>query len=91
MADALTSLPGVTAERFVPAIANQVPHLRVRWDKARIASTPEDAARKLREGKPSIELVPEPDVEGALEIASWTLEPGEAEVVARRLREALQG
>jgi len=33
--------------------------------------------------------VPVPLEEGALEIASWTLQPGEAEIVARRLREIL--
>jgi hypothetical protein len=35
--------------------------------------------------------VPEPEVEGTLEIASWTFEPGEAEVVAWRLRHSLAG
>jgi L-seryl-tRNA(Ser) seleniumtransferase len=91
IADALADLSGVTTERFVPVIANQVPHLRVRWQATRIAMTPEEVARRLREGSPSIELVPEPEVEGTLEIASWTFEPGEAEVVAWRLRHSLAG
>ena len=91
IAEALTGLPGLTTERFIPAIANQVPHLRVRWERTTIAMTPEEVARRLREATPSIELVPEPDVEGTVEIASWTFEPGEAEAVARRLREVLRG
>ena len=91
MAEALASAPGVTADRFVPVIANQVPHLRIRWDQKKIAITPEQAMQRLREGTPSIELVPEPDEPGTLEIASWMLQPGEAEIVARRLREVLRG
>ena len=90
MADAVADIPGVTAQRFVPVIANEVPHLRVRWDRNQIALTPEQVMQRLREGKPSIELVPEPDEPGTLEIASWMLQPGEAEIVARRLREVLR-
>jgi L-seryl-tRNA(Ser) seleniumtransferase len=87
MAERLSSIPGVQAERFVPQIANQVPHLRVQWDAGRIALTPKAVMQKLREGDPSIELVPEP--EAGIEIASWMLQPGEAEIVARRIREIL--
>ncbi len=87
MSEAISSLRGVTAERFVPEIANQVPHLRVRWDSSLIQITPAEAMRKLRGGTPSIELVPAPEVKESLEIASWMLQPGEAQIVARRIRE----
>ncbi len=87
--DAVGSIRGVTVERFIPAIANQVPHLRIRWDPRTVAITPGDAVRRLRDGDPSIELVPAPHEDGSLEVASWTLLPGEAEIVARRLREVL--
>jgi D-glucosaminate-6-phosphate ammonia-lyase len=90
VADALRDLPGVTAERFVPAIANQVPHLRIRWDGGAGPSA-EAAAQALRHGAPSIEVVPVPAEAGSLELTSWTLEPGEAEIVGRRLREVLSG
>jgi len=85
--DALAGVPGVTAERFVPRIANQVPHLRIRWHPGGPPIAPDAVARRLREGEPSIELVPVPEDASSLEVASWMLEPGEAEIVARRLRE----
>ena len=87
MSDAVARVPGVKVTRFVPEIANQVPHLKIEWDPARIRLTPAGLMQKLRDGEPSIELVPEPR-EG-VEIASWMLQPGEAEIVARRLREEL--
>lgn len=87
--DTVTTIPGVTAEHFVPAIANEVPHLRVRWDHNKLKITPAAVVQALREGEPSIELVPEPEEKDTLEIASWMLQAGEAQIVARRLREVL--
>ncbi|SRR5579883_498007 len=87
ISDLLSAVPGVRTERFVPPIANQVPHLRVEWDAARIPLTPAQLMQKLRAGTPSIELVPEP--ERGVEIASWMLQPGEAEIVAHRIRALL--
>ncbi len=87
ISEQLSKIPGVRTERFVPPIANQVPHVRVEWDASRIRLTPAEVMQKLSEGDPSIELVPGP--ERGLEIASWMLQPGEAEIVARRIREIL--
>lgn len=86
---AIRDLPGVRTEKFVPPIANQCPHLRVRWDAAKVVLTPEQLMAKLREGEPSIELVPAPP-EGTVEIASWTLTPEEVVLVADRMRALLQ-
>lgn len=83
----VSKVPGVRAEPFVPRIANQVPHLRVEWDPSRIRLTPKELMQRLRDGEPSIELVPEPST--GVEIASWMLQPGEAEIVGRRIREIL--
>lgn len=83
----VSAVPGVKAERFVPQIANQVPHLRVDWDREKIRLSPEEVMQRLRDGEPSIELVPGPKV--GVEIASWTLKPGEAEIVGERLRAIL--
>lgn len=85
----VSAVPGVKAERFVPQIANQVPHLRVDWDREKIRLTPEEVMQRLRDGDPPIELVPGPKV--GVEIASWTLKPGEAEIVGERLRAILAG
>lgn len=80
LADRLAPLK---CEVFVPPIANAVPHLRIASPLPRA-----DVVRRLREGEPRIEIRPS---EGdALEVAVWTLQPGEAEVVADRLAEILK-
>ncbi len=89
IANVAASIRGVTIETFIPRIANQVPHLRIRWDQHLVTVSPADATRRLREGDPSIELVPVPYQEGCLEVAAWSLQPGEAEIVARRIHEVL--
>lgn len=81
--------PGIQAEIFVPQIANQCPHVRVRWDGGRYNITAEGAMQKLRDGEPSIELVPAPTAPDTLEIASWMLQPGDADIIVRRIREVL--
>lgn len=91
MKTAMTKLPGVQAEIFVPEIANQCPHLRVRWDAGKYPIDAAELMQKLRDGEPSIELVPAPMTAGTLEIASWMLQPGEADIITRRIRETLTG
>ena len=86
---ALAKVPGVETELFVPQIANQSPHVRVRWDDSKYRIKAEAALQSLRDGDPSIELVPAPIVSGTLEIATWMLQPGEADVITRRVRETL--
>jgi L-seryl-tRNA(Ser) seleniumtransferase len=87
IAGALEPIKGVTTERVIPPIANEVPNLRVHWDRKLVKLTSADLTRRLREGRPSIELVPGLEEPEALQISSWTLQTGEAEMVARRLRE----
>ncbi|HXG32416.1 MAG TPA: hypothetical protein VNJ11_03545 [Bryobacteraceae bacterium] len=88
IADTVTAIAGVTTEVWVPEIANHVPHLRIRWDPARIPLTTEEVVRQLREGEPSIEVVP--GTREGLTVGVWMLQPGEAQIVARRLREILK-
>jgi L-seryl-tRNA(Ser) seleniumtransferase len=76
-------LAPLKTEVFVPEIANAVPHLRIHAGAAK-----GDVVRKLREGDPRIEIRPS---EGdTLEVAVWTLQPGEAEIVAARLADILK-
>jgi L-seryl-tRNA(Ser) seleniumtransferase len=89
IAGAAGSVRGVTTERFVPEITYSVPHLRIRWDEAAVKITPREAMRRLREGEPSIEL--RSSLPDCLEVGVWMLQPGEAPIVARRIREVLQG
>ncbi|MEO7650323.1 MAG: selenocysteine synthase [Bryobacteraceae bacterium] len=85
IADTVAPL-GVKTEMFVPKISNAVPHLRISWSGLKI--TPEQAVKLLREGDPSIEL--RPGAKDCLEVAVWMLQPGEAQIVARRIREVLK-
>jgi uncharacterized pyridoxal phosphate-dependent enzyme len=89
VADSVGPIGGVKTERFVPEISNHVPHLRVTWDESQVKTTPAEVVKKLREGNPSIEL--RPGAERGIEVAVWMMQPGEAQVVARRIREVLKG
>jgi L-seryl-tRNA(Ser) seleniumtransferase len=84
---AATAVPGVTAEVFVPEIANHVPHVRVFWDAAAKGITPADVGRSLRDGEPSIRVRPSRQT---IVIGVWMMRPGEEKIVARRLREVLE-
>jgi len=89
IADSVGPISGVKTETFVPEIANAVPHLRITWDPGTVKITAKEAVKRLREGEPSIEL--RPGAHDALEVAVWMLQPGEAQIVARRIREVLKG
>ena len=82
----VASLPGVKAERFVPDVANHVPHVRISWDATAKGLTATDAVNRLRTGEPSIGTRSEGD---ALVIGVWMMRPGEEKIVAQRLREVL--
>ena len=88
IADSVGAIPGVKSETWVPEIANHVPHLKLQWDPAVLKITPRQAAKKLAMGDPSIEVVP--GEEDALVIGVWMLQPGEAQIVAARVRDVLK-
>lgn len=90
IADSVGPISGIKTETFVPEIANAVPHLRISWDESATKITPKEVTKKLREGEPSIELKPGPKP-GSIEVAVWMLQPNEAQIVARRIREVLKG
>jgi D-glucosaminate-6-phosphate ammonia-lyase len=80
-----TAVPGVTAEVFVPEVANHVPHIRVSWagaDEAAAAAV----VKAMKDGEPSIGIRSEGK---DLVIGVWMMRPGEEKVVARRLRQVL--
>jgi L-seryl-tRNA(Ser) seleniumtransferase len=82
---AAVSVPGVEAEVFVPEVANHVPHIRLNWDAAKLGVTAEEAIAALRDGTPSIRVRPGREVV----VGVWMMKPGEADIVAKRLREVL--
>jgi L-seryl-tRNA(Ser) seleniumtransferase len=83
----LASLKSVRTETFVPEIHYRVPHLRILWDESSLGLNVAAAIRRLRDGEPSIEV--RPNAGDGLELSVWMLEPGEAAIVAKRLREVL--
>jgi L-seryl-tRNA(Ser) seleniumtransferase len=87
----LGGIPTVTTQRFVPPIANHVPHLLVFWDETRIRIDREQVTKKMADGNPSIALgrVSGTGDRGLL-ISVFQLKPGEEQVVARRLCEILK-
>ncbi len=90
MSNAVTKVKGVKAERFLPEIANEVPHVRISWDQSIVKIKPDDLKQRLRDGAPSIEVIPGGYVPETVEIASWMLKPGDAEIVGRRMFEELR-
>ena len=86
MESAVSSVPGVRTSRFVPEIANHVPHVRFEWDEEALGMTQADCARQLEEGEPSIVcLVGER--ERGIAVTPYMMMPGEEKIVARRLKE----
>ncbi len=89
IARAMTSIAGVRAERFVPEIANEVPHVAISWDRERVQSSRADVIQALRDGEPRIEVRPGDTGDSRIEIGVWMMQPGDHEIVARRCAEVL--
>jgi L-seryl-tRNA(Ser) seleniumtransferase len=95
----LKTIPSLEPKIVIPPVANHVPHLLLRYDQQRVAISPLEVAKQLREGTPSIELNPStgrregsaglPSDENTIVVGVWMLEPGEDAIVARRLKEVL--
>jgi len=97
----LSAIPTVQTQIFIPEVANHVPHLLITYDQNRIKITGTEVMQKMREGKPRIEL--NPSTGGApasaglqggpntIVVGVWMLQSGEDIVVAKRLRDVLQG
>ena len=99
IAAALKDIPTLKAEVFIPPVANNVPHLLIRYDQQRVKISAIEVAEQLRAGTPSIELNPAtgtteasagiPKDPNKIVVGVWMLEPGEDAIVARRLHEVL--
>jgi len=86
--DSVSGVRSVKTEIQVPPISNHVPHVHITWDQSAVKITARELQKQLREGTPSIEVTP--GYNDKLVVAVWMLQPGEAEVVARRVREILK-
>lgn len=86
IADALATLPHVETGRVPEQWINHVPRLYVRWDETALRLTRAEAVEALRQGEPRIEVL---ETSLGLTISPNTLQLGEEEPIARRLREIL--
>jgi uncharacterized pyridoxal phosphate-dependent enzyme len=98
----LKNIPTVQTQVFIPTVAaNHVPHLLITYDQSRIKVTGLEVMQKMREGKLRIELNPStggapasaglPGGPNTIVVGVWMMQPGEDVIVAKRLREVLQG
>lgn len=99
IAGMVKGIPSVRTEIITPGIANHVPHLLIRFDPATTGTSTQDVVAKLRAGTPPIELNPNtghppnqgiPSDANTLVVGVWMLQPGEDEIVGRRIRAALR-
>jgi len=95
LADSVRDIQGVDVEIFVPPIANHVPHLKLTWNQEDLGVSADCIRQQLRDGSVSIEAIPnysyEPSGYGEeIRFGVWMMRPGEAEIVAQRLREVFR-
>jgi len=84
---ALKAVAGIETERHVPVIANEVPHVIVKWDESAHSITSQQVLEKLLAGNPPIHV--QRPGNGQLLISVWMMRGDEHKVVGRRLREIL--
>ncbi|HKW35920.1 MAG TPA: aminotransferase class V-fold PLP-dependent enzyme [Candidatus Acidoferrum sp.] len=97
IAERVQIVPSVEARVFIPPVANHVPHLLITYDLNRIKISATDVMKKMREGTPRVELNPAtgggsasaglPGGNNVIVVGVWMLQPGEDQIVAKRLHE----
>ena len=87
IANAAKSVKGVNVETYAPELGNHTPTLRISWDAAKVNLPVKMLQESLRNGNPSIEIMPGEN--NTLTITTWMLKPGEEKIVATRLKEEL--
>lgn len=89
--DSVAKVTAMKSEVYVPPIANHSPSIRMTWQKTELKLTADDIRKQLREGTPSIEIAPNSSPASAekqqIGFTVWQMQPGETEIVAKRLRE----
>lgn len=82
---ALKGVSGLTTDRHIPVIANEVPHVTVEWDESARGLTAQQVSEKLLAGDPPIHV--QRPGKGKLLISVWMMRGEEPKIVGRRLRE----
>ncbi len=92
MVEMLSGLPGVDARRVSPGEPgvqpNWIPRVYIDWDPEIVRLGRSVIQQRLREGEPAVAVGETAD---GLYLNPQALQPGEEEVVARRVREAFRG
>lgn len=86
--EGLQGIDGLTTERYMPPIANHVPHVLVEWSESACPLRTEEVTRKLMQGDPAIAV--SGFGERRLKISVWMMQPGEHKIVLQRLRDTLR-
>jgi L-seryl-tRNA(Ser) seleniumtransferase len=98
IASYLKKIPTLEARTAKMPVANQVPHLLLKYDPQRVKISAREVADALRHGTPSIEINPETGQTrqnglgtdaNTIVIGVWMLQAGEDMIVAKRLYEVL--
>jgi L-seryl-tRNA(Ser) seleniumtransferase len=86
LTSAVKDLKSMTSEVKVPEIANHTQHLYLKWDPGVLKIDPLEVRKQLLAGTPSIEVTPSTNRQ-QLVMTVWMLQPGEAEIIAKRLKQ----
>lgn len=84
---ALNGVKGVTTDRHIPVIANEVPHVTVEWDESAKGLTAAQVHEKLLKSDPPIHV--QRPGNGKLLISVWMMRGDEPRIVGKRLKEIL--
>jgi L-seryl-tRNA(Ser) seleniumtransferase len=82
---ALKGVSGVETERHIPVIANEVPHVTVKWDESARGLTSQQVVEKLLASDPPIHV--QRPGNGQLLISVWMMRGDEYKIVGKRLHE----
>lgn len=92
--NSVAKVPSMKSEVNVPPIANHAPIVRLMWEKAALKLTADEIRKQMKDGTPSIELAPgnspADQEKQQIGVGVWQMQPGEAEIVAKRLREVFK-
>ena len=86
---AVSKVDGVKVEVTVPPIANHSPKMNISWDRDKISLDRKGLGDRLREGKPSIEVISWGKDENSIDLTVFMLKPGQEKTVAIRIYEEL--
>ncbi len=87
--NAAKSVNGVSTNVTRPELGNHTPTLKITWDTEKIGISSKDFLETLRNGSPSIEVMPAGP--SAISVTTWMLKSGQEKIVASRIKEVLKG